>query len=96
MGYFNYNFDSSLQPHSLFEKLTESLGLQQYINCPTHVSGNILYLIFTPSDISLQFVSSCTRSYLLTDNYLIHAHILLEKSPSTKSLIYYRELRHLH
>ena len=43
----------SFQPHSLFKQLTESLGLHQHINCPTYVSGNILDLIFTPSEISL-------------------------------------------
>ena len=51
VGDFNYHFDSSFQPHSLFKKLTESIGLHQHINCPTHVSGNILDLIFTPTVI---------------------------------------------
>ena len=75
VGDFNYHFDSYFQPHSLFKPLTESLGLHQHINCPTHVSGNILDLIFTPSKISLQFVSSCTRSDLWTDHYLMQASI---------------------
>ena len=70
VGDVNYHFDSSFQPQSLFKKLTESIGLHQHINCPTHVSGNILDLIFTHSDIPLQFVSSCTRSDLLTEYYL--------------------------
>ena len=45
---FYYNFDSSSQPNSLFKPLTEYLGLHQYINSPTHVTYNILYLIFSP------------------------------------------------
>ena len=49
-----------------------------------HVNGNILDLILTPSDISLQFVSSCTRSDHFTDHYLIQASILLEKPPLLK------------
>ena len=50
MGDFNYHFDSMSQPHSLFRQLTESFGLHQHISCPTHTSGNILDLIFTPNN----------------------------------------------
>ena len=50
---FNYHFDSSSQQYSLFKQLTESISLHQHINCPTHVSGNIIDIIFTPIRIWL-------------------------------------------
>ena len=96
MGDFNYHFNSMSQPHSLFRQLTESLGLHQHISCPTHTSGNILDLIFTPNDTPTQFISPCIRSDLLTDHYLIHTSISLRKPVSTKSLVFYRELRKLN
>ena len=42
------------------------------------------------------FISSCSRSDLLTDHYLFHTSILLNRPSSTKSLMYYRDLKHLH
>ena len=84
------------QPHSLFRQLTESLGLHQHISCPTHTSGNILDLIFTPNDTPTQFISPYFRYDLLTDHYLIHTSISLRKPVSTKSLVFYRELRKLN
>ena len=82
MSDLNYNFESIYQAHSLFRKLTESLGLHQHVSCPTHISGNILDLIFTPNDTPTQFISPCIRSDLLTD-YLIHTSSSLRKPVST-------------
>ena len=97
MGDFYYNFDSSSKPHSLFKQLTEALSLHQHTKCPTRVSGNILDLIFIPIEIPLfQFVFMCIRYVFLTDHYLIQDSIRLENSSSTKSLIFYRELRNLN
>ena len=47
VGEFNFHFNSSSKPHSLFKQLTEYLGLHQHLNCPTQVSGNIKSYIYS-------------------------------------------------
>ena len=94
VGEFNYHFDSSSPPHSSFKQLTHSLGLNQHILIPSHISGNIIDLIFTPNDTPT-FISSCSRSDLLTDHYLFHTSILLKRPSPTKSLMHYRNLKNL-
>ena len=95
VGDFNYHFDSSSPPHSSFKQLTDSLDLNQHILIPSHISGNIIDLIFTPNDTPT-FISSCSRSDLLTDHYLFHTSILIKRPSSTKSLMHYRDLKNLY
>ena len=94
VGDFIYHFDCSSLPHSLFKQLTDSLGLYQNVYFPSHASGNIIDLIFTPSDTTT-FTSVCSHSDILTDHYLLYTSILLEKPSSTNSLINYRNFKDL-
>ena len=48
MPQINYHFDS-FPPHSSFKQLNDSLGLNQHILIPSHDSGNIIDIIFTPT-----------------------------------------------
>ena len=58
IGDLNYHFDCSSPTHSLFKQLTDSLGLNQHVYFPIHASGNIIDIIFTPSDTPT-FIFSC-------------------------------------
>ena len=71
------------------------MGINQHILIPSHISGNIIYLIFIPNDTTT-FISSCFRSDLLTDHYLFHTSILHKRPSSTKSLMHYRDLKNLN
>ena len=88
-------FDYFSHPRSLFKQLIDSLGLNQHIHFPSHATGNIIDLIFTPSETQ-KFISSFSRSDLLTDHYLLYTCILLEKHSSTNSLIHNRNLKNLN
>ena len=74
VGDFNYHFNCSSPPHSLFKQLTDSLGLNQHVYFPSHACGNIIDLISTPT-----FIYSCSRSDLLSDHYL-YIHLFFFKS----------------
>ena len=71
------------------------MGINQHILIPSHISGNIIDLIFTPNDTPT-FIYSCSRTDILTDHYIFHISILFKRPSSTKSLIHNRDLKNLN
>ena len=97
LGDFNYNFHSTLYPHSSFKYLTDSLDMNQVVHFPTHTAGNSLDLIFCRSHDSCNCLINCTKSDLLTDHFIITCTVILPLLPSlSKKLIHYRKIKSIN
>ena len=47
LGDFNFHFNSTSYPHNKFKDICNELCLSQHVTETTHISGNVLDLIFT-------------------------------------------------
>ena len=75
-----------------FGDLLMALGLQQLVNFPTHVKGNILDLIITSTE-SKYNVSDIKCGTLLSDHFLISAVMNGPKPKTNLKEITYRKLK---
>ena len=55
LGDFNFNYFSSLFPHTEFKYIIYTLSLKQNVDFPTHIHGNCLDLILTHDHLRRQF-----------------------------------------
>ena len=96
LGDLNYHYNSPIYPHGDFKLLTESLSLCQHISFPTHSSGNILVMIFTPLSSHLVRCinpNSFQKIELLTDYFIIEFSINLKFSKIKRKRITYRDFK---
>ena len=73
--------------HIMFINLTNSLSLSQHVNFPTHINGNIIYLVLSSSLHSKLMVSNISRLYILFDHFLISLKTNFIITPNQKTRI---------
>ena len=93
LGDFNFHFNSTSYPHNKFKDICNELCLSQHVTETTHISGNVLDLIFTHNNYIL-LAKQPTNSTLLTDHYAIKCTLNIKKYISSK-LLSYRHLRNI-
>ena len=75
-----------------FLDLLSSLGLDQHVDKPTHISGNTLDLIITRSFDSLVSTSP-SIDYLFSDHMTVLCDITLKKPPPKTKIVTYRKIK---
>ena len=75
-----------------FLGLLDSVGLDQHVSVPTHISGHTLDLIITRNSDQL-LVSSPWTDYLFSDHLPVHCNIQVEKPLLKSKQISFRKLK---
>ena len=75
-----------------FLELLDSVGLDQHVSVPTHISGHTLDLIITRNSDQL-LVSSPWTDYLFSDHLPVHCNIQVEKPLLKSKRISFRKLK---
>ena len=92
-GDFNIHVDVSDDLDACrFLELLDSVGLDQYVSVPTHISGHTLDLIITRNSDQL-LVSSPWTDYLFSDHLPVHCNIQVEKPLLKSKRISFRKLK---
>ena len=78
LGDFNFHFNSTSYPHNKFKDICNELCLSQHVTETTHISGNVLDLIFTHNNYIL-LANQPTNYTLLTDHYAIKCTLNIKK-----------------
>ena len=92
-GDFNIHWNNSddLDASSLLE-IAELYGLQQHVNDPTHVSGNVLDLIFTKLGSTIQLsVPDC--SFFVSDHCFVSTRVSLARPLVVRKKVQIRKLK---
>ena len=93
MGDFNIHVNKIDDPNALaFQELLTSFSLHQYVNIPTHVSGNTLDLVITKSTSMLN-ISTPSSSYFISDHTFVDFSINIVRATVTKKTITYRNIK---
>ena len=96
LGDLNYHYNYPIYPHGDFKILTESLYLCKHISFPTHSSGNILDMIFTPRyNLLVRCINpnSFQKIELLTDHFIIEFSIILKFTKIKRKRNTYRDFK---
>ena len=92
-GDFNIHVDVSDDLDACrFLELLDSVGLDQHVSVPTHISGHTLDLIITRNSDQL-LVSSPWTDYLFSDHLPVHCNIQVEKPLLKSKRISFRKLK---
>ena len=92
-GDFNIHVDVSDDIDACrFLGLLDSVGLDQHVSVPTHISGHTLDLIITRNSDQL-LVSSTWTDYLFSDHLPVHCNIQVEKPLLKSKQISFRKLK---
>ena len=93
VGDFNLHVNIPSDPNaSKFVDLLSSMGLDQHVDKPTHVSGNTLDLRITRCSDSL-VPTNPLIDYLLSDHMTILCDIMLGKPPPITKKVTYRKIK---
>ena len=82
--------------HIMFTNLTNTLSISQYVNFPTHISGNIIDLVFSSSLHSELMMSNISRLDLLSDNFIISFKTNFTITPNQKTRITYIPIKNIN
>ena len=94
-GDFNIHVDVSDDLDACrFLELLDSVGLDQHVSVPTHISGHTLDLIITRNSDQL-LVSSPWTDYLFSDHLPVHCNIQVEKPLLKSKRMSFRKLKSL-
>lgn len=93
IGDFNIHVNSKLDNNSLkFLDLLQSMGLQQHVEFPTHVSGNTFDLVITRNvDSILGSLPQPDRCF--SDHMTILFELIISKPPPSKKSVSYRSIK---
>ena len=95
-GDFNIHVDVSDDLDACrFLELLDSVGLDQHVSVPTHISGHTLDLIITRNSDQL-LVSSLWTDYLFSDHLPVHCNIQVEKPLLKSKRISFRKLKSIN
>ena len=73
-------------------EVAELYGLRQYVDTPTHTSGNTLHSMFTTEESSLK-LSDLISSFYMSDHCFVSAKLFLKKPPLIRKKINIRKLK---
>ncbi|XP_068741951.1 uncharacterized protein [Montipora capricornis] len=92
-GDLNIHVNVSRDPHaSRFLELLTSMGLEQHVDKPTHISGHTLDLIITRCSDSLLCAKPIT-DYLISDHVTVLCDLQLGKPPPKVKQVSYRKIK---
>ena len=95
-GDFNFHVENSNNEHARrFMDMIESFGLKQHVIGETHINGHSLDLVITKSDDAI-IKSYEIRDPGLSDHYIVHCDLFLQKTQFERKLVNYRNVRSLN
>jgi len=92
-GDFNIHVNVPSDPDAArFLELLTSLGLEQHVDKPTHISGHMLHLIITRCSDSL-LCAKPIADYLFSDHITVLCDLKLGKPPPKVKQVSYRKIK---
>ena len=91
LGDFNFQVNKNKTPSKQLISLSKSHSLYQHITTSTHISGNILDLVFTINRPQLM-INIKNTNFLITDHYAITFRINTQIEKSQINRIIYRNI----
>lgn len=92
-GDFNIHVDVLDDPDAIkLRELLETMGLEQHVTVPTHISKHTLDLIITRHSDKI-CVSSPWTDYLFSDHMPVHCRLRIEKLPFNETKISFRKVK---
>ena len=96
MGDSNIHYDSKTNYKTIaFEELLYSFGLQQLVNCPTHISGHCIDHIIIKNSTKLE-ISEPTTVWEISDHWLTTCVVSITKPKIIRKECRYRKIKDLY
>ena len=96
MGDTNIHYDSKTNNETIaFEELLYSFGLQQLVNCPTHISGHYIDHIIIKNSSKLE-ISEPTTVWEISDHWVTTCAVSITKPKIIRKECIYRKIKDLY
>ena len=94
VGDFNIHVETNDNAALVFNNLIASLGLQQYVDAPTHHHGHILDLVISSLHDSL-VENVEVLNYQISDHFPVICNININRKKAGTKVIHYRDFRRI-